>query len=539
MTAGSQKDDAATALGSAVRVRGLTVRVGSQVLLQDTDADFAAGEITLVVGCSGTGKSVLLRILAGLIAQQETDIHFEGEIKIGDQRRLRHPVGVVFQHFALFDELAPLNNVRFAHAHRPPTATGDSASPLELLNELRVPTATRTSALSGGQRQRLAIARTLAAAPEVILFDEPTSGLDAVTAAEVASLIQRTHAAHPQTSVIVTHDFEALAPIADRILLLDAQTQSLREIPKEQWSRLREFLVPVSRESASASAEGPPESPLAIGLRRAADRLKSAAAHFLAATTRAVEETCLLPLSLLPIWKHPLWGLRFVVHYLRLVAGASAWFYVALAGIIIGFVTTYFTFRFLPYAKYTEPLLIEDLLMSMGFSLYRILVPILATILIAARCGAAVASDVGGKRYGQQIDAFRTLGARPRFYLLTPILYSFLLGTPLLTAVSYFAASTTSLIVFTATHPDRGPDFWHLHFHRELLTAGSTVFHGFWWLLSKTLLCAAGIGLIAYRQGLRPKQSSRDVSTAITSTVLWSTLLVLVVHFIFAFVEFE
>ena len=70
-------------------------------------------------------------------------------------------------------------------------------------------------------------------------------------------------------------------------------------------------------------------------------------------------------------------------------------------------------FRFLPFASYTKPLLIEDLLTSMGFALYRIFVPVLATILIAARCGAAVASDVGGKSYGHQIDALRTLGVRP------------------------------------------------------------------------------------------------------------------------------
>jgi ABC-type transporter Mla maintaining outer membrane lipid asymmetry permease subunit MlaE len=182
---------------------------------------------------------------------------------------------------------------------------------------------------------------------------------------------------------------------------------------------------------------------------------------------------------------------------------------------------------------------IEDLLRSMGFALYRILVPILVTILIAARCGAAVASDIGGKQYGRQIDALRTLGVRPRRYLLTPVLYAFLIGTPWLMAIGYAVAAATSLVVFTATHPEQGPWFWQLHFHRELAVPDSLFYRGTAWLMAKTTLCAAGIALIAYNQGTRPKDSSRAVSRGVTSTILWSTLFVLLTHFVFAFLEFK
>ena len=246
-----------------------------------------------------------------------------------------------------------------------------------------------------------------------------------------------------------------------------------------------------------------------------------------------------LPWRLLPVWKSPRWGFRFFLHYLRAVAGPSAWLYIAIAGAIIGFVSTYFTFRFLPNANYTKPLLIEDLLRSMGFALYRILVPILVTILIAARCGAAVASDVGGKRYGRQMDALRTLGVRPRRYLLTGILYAFLIGTPWLLAIGYAASALTSLVVFTATHPHRGPWFWQLYFHRELIMPGHWLYAGTYWLCAKTTACAAGIALIAYGRGAAPKDSSRAVSRGVTSTILWSTLYVLFVHFVFAFLEFR
>jgi ABC-type transporter Mla maintaining outer membrane lipid asymmetry permease subunit MlaE len=181
---------------------------------------------------------------------------------------------------------------------------------------------------------------------------------------------------------------------------------------------------------------------------------------------------------------------------------------------------------------------IENVLHALGFALYRILVPLLGTILIAARCGAAVASDVGGKVYGQQIDALRTFGVRPERYLLTGIMYAFLLGTPLLVAVSFFAARLTSLAVFTATHPDLGAFFWESHFHRELIEPGELLYRGTGWLLAKTLCCAAGMGLLAYTWGRRPKHSTDDVSRGITSNILWSTLYVLVVHFAFAFYEF-
>lgn len=174
----------------------------------------------------------------------------------------------------------------------------------------------------------------------------------------------------------------------------------------------------------------------------------------------------------------------------------------------------------------------------MGFSLYRIFIPVIATVLVAARCGAAVASDVGSKQYGQQIDAMRTFGANPRTYLLNNIMLAFLIGMPLLNWIAFQAARYTSLLAFTFTHLEHGPSYWHLYFHRKLVTPDSLFYEGAWWLLAKLLTCAVGIALISYHRGASPKYSSNDVSRAVTSTILWSTLYVLVVHFVYAFLEF-
>lgn len=521
-----------------VDLRKITVQAAHQILLADTSVRFPAGKVSLIVGRSGSGKSTLLKTIAGLIDPREEGLQISGAVALdGKPKRPSGSgpsIGVVFQDFALFDELSPIQNVQLARTHRPRSSAEDEAlSPHRLLRELGVPTHVHTASLSGGQRQRLAIARVLAYAPKVVLYDEPTSGLDGATAAEVTHVIQATHAKHPCTLIIVTHDFHALASIADAIYLIDPQTRTLRLVEKEDWPRLGELL----KTQAATPTEPPAAAP--SRLSSCAGRTGRAAAGLLAGTSRALEACTEIPWRLMPVWRSPWWGFRFFLHYLRSVAGPSAWLYIAIAGAIIGFVSTYFTFRFLPNANYTKPLVIEDLLRSMGFALFRILVPILVTILIAARCGAAVASDVGGKRYGRQIDALRTLGVVPRRYLLTGILYAFLIGTPLLVAIGYAASAITSLIVFTATHPDRGPWFWQLHFHRELVVPNQLLYAGTIWLWAKTTVCAAGIAVIAYSRGAQPKDSSRAVSQGVTSTILWSTLYVLAVHFVFAFMEFE
>ena len=512
-----------------LRLINLHVEVADTVLLSDTTVTIPAGKITVIVGGSGAGKSVLLKTLAGLIPRDGDVISWRGTIDLGetDDQPDNPRVGIVFQQFALFDELSPTANVQFAIDHRSDRTQPPGQTARQWLEELGVPAKTKVAGLSGGQKQRLAIARTLAADPDLVLYDEPTSGLDAASGRKVADLIRRTQSAHQRTSIVVTHDYETLLPIADEVLLLDTAAKQLVVVPRDQWSKIPERMKPVVRDS-SPQDQGSTIASLGTG----------AANDFLSATGRAVTATLRLPFDLTPNFPRPRWGIRFFLHYLRLVGGPSAWIYLILAGLIVGFTSTYFTFRFLPFRVYTQPLLIDELLASIGFALYRILVPVLATVLIAARCGAAVAADVGVKQYGGQVDALRTLGVRPRLYLLLPIVMAFVIATPMLEWLAFTAARLISLVTFTETHSQAGPYFWDQHFYRNLRVDGAWTLSGWDWVTLKNIFCGVGTATIGYYRGVAPKDSASDVSNAITSTVLWTTLYVLVVHFVVALIEF-
>jgi ABC-type multidrug transport system ATPase subunit/ABC-type transporter Mla maintaining outer membrane lipid asymmetry permease subunit MlaE len=518
-------------MDDTIVLRDLRVSVAGRVLLSDVSVEIPDKKITVLVGGSGAGKSVLLRILAGLVARHSAPIHWTGTIAHADGKPIRR-AGVVFQQFALFDELSPTANVQFAIDHRENPTQAGFQSARAWLDELRVPVSAPVAGLSGGQRQRLAIARTLGAEPEVVLYDEPTSGLDSASSRQVAELIRRMQAQHRQTVIVVTHDYTNLLGIADHVLVLDAEQQRLVTVPPAQWSEVPDRMKPVA--SGNQSTAPAPDSKLTILVQTVATQ----AANVFESTGDAILAAIRLPWDALPRWPRPKWALRMTLHYLHLVAGVSAIFYLLVAGLIVGFVTTYFTFRYLPYALYTKPLLLEDLLSAVGFALYRVLTPVLATILVAARCGAAVAADVGVKRYGGQTESLQTMGVQPRAYLLLPILIAFAIGTPLLEWVAFQTAKLVSLASFVGSHPQLGPHFWELYFHAHLRVPGTIWLDGTEWLVLKNLAAGIGSGTIAYYQGMRPKGSAADVSHSITRTVLWATLWTLVVHFIAAFLEF-
>lgn len=212
-----------------IELRGVKKRFGEQVVLDGVDFTVADGETVALMGPSGTGKSVLLKHINGLIHPDAGQILVDGKnvalLNRDDLARLRMSIGYVFQNGALFDSMNVYENVRLGIVEQKQFTDehycgGRVAECLRLVN-LAPETADKFPAqLSGGMRKRVGIARAIAGQPKYLLYDEPTSGLDPVNSDIVDRLVRRLSDELGVTSVMVTHDVRGAFRVADRIALL-------------------------------------------------------------------------------------------------------------------------------------------------------------------------------------------------------------------------------------------------------------------------------------------------------------------------------
>lgn len=213
---------------AAIRVRGLVTRFGRQVVHDGLDLDVRRGEVLGVVGGSGTGKSVLLREIVGLIRPAAGTIEVFGKRTDGLSRaervRLQTRWGVLFQDGALFSSLTVAENVALPlkeHADLPRTLVREIVCAKVAMAGLPPNAAGKyPSELSGGMRKRAGLARALALDPEILFLDEPTAGLDPIGAASFDELIRNLQRSLGLTVFMVTHDLDSLRAICDRIAVL-------------------------------------------------------------------------------------------------------------------------------------------------------------------------------------------------------------------------------------------------------------------------------------------------------------------------------
>ena len=207
----------------SILVRNATRRFGDFTALDDVSVEIPSGSLTALLGPSGSGKSTLLRVIAGLERLDAGTVEIDGRDATGlpPQRR---GVGFVFQHYAAFKHMTVRENVAFGLkvARRPRAEI--RARVEELLELVQLPgLADRYPAqLSGGQRQRMALARSLAVQPSVLLLDEPFGALDARVRQELRAWLRRLHDEVHVTTVFVTHDQEEAMEVADRIVVMNA-----------------------------------------------------------------------------------------------------------------------------------------------------------------------------------------------------------------------------------------------------------------------------------------------------------------------------
>jgi phospholipid/cholesterol/gamma-HCH transport system ATP-binding protein len=238
-----------------IRLRDVHKRFGSQVVLDGVDLDVQEGETLALLGPSGTGKSVLLKHIIGLIRPDSGTVVVDdqdvGKLRRKELAALRSRIGYVFQNGALFDSMNVLENVRLGITDEEKYRDEDYARErvagcLKLVNLAPEVMTKFPAELSGGMRKRVGIARAIAGSPKYLLYDEPTSGLDPVNADVIDSLVKRLDNELGVTSVMVTHDVRGAFRTADRLALLTGgrivQQGTQEEFLRSRNPQVQEFL---------------------------------------------------------------------------------------------------------------------------------------------------------------------------------------------------------------------------------------------------------------------------------------------------------
>jgi phospholipid/cholesterol/gamma-HCH transport system ATP-binding protein len=243
-----------------IKIHGLKKRLGSKQVLDGIDLEIETGETLVVVGRSGTGKSVLLKHIIGLMSPDEGSIQIEGEEIVGmSERRMsqvRRRFGMLFQGAALFDSMTVGENVGLGlREHRLKSDSEIQRVVAERLEwvDLKGTEAMKPASLSGGMRKRAALARAIAMDPDYILYDEPTTGLDPITADAIHTLIRSMQKRLRVTSIIVTHDMVSANKVGDRMAMLH-DGKVVFEGTMEEGRTTQD---PMMRQFIEGSQEGP------------------------------------------------------------------------------------------------------------------------------------------------------------------------------------------------------------------------------------------------------------------------------------------
>ncbi|WDF67863.1 ATP-binding cassette domain-containing protein [Sphingobacterium oryzagri] len=236
-----------------IHVDDVSKSFGDLHVLRNVDVKLYNGENLVVLGRSGTGKSVLIKLISGLLTPDKGNVRVLGEVvndlNDRDLRTLRQRIGFSFQNSALYDSMTVRENLEFplvrnkrnlsrAEINKEVEEVLDGVGLSQAINQM-------PSELSGGQRKRIGIARTLILRPDIMLYDEPTAGLDPITCLDINSLINEVQERYNTSSIIITHDLACAKMVGDRmVMLLDGRFErqgSFKEIFDTEDSRVRPF----------------------------------------------------------------------------------------------------------------------------------------------------------------------------------------------------------------------------------------------------------------------------------------------------------
>ena len=237
-----------------ITVKDVRKSFGDNKVLNGLDIEIPRGETLILMGRSGCGKSVLLKIIAGLLAVDTGEVWIDGieitTLKKKSLNQIRRKIGMLFQSAALFDSMSVAENIAFMLNQHTDLSEQDMLKIVDeklKLVDLDGVQDLRPAQLSGGMRKRVGLARALAFNPEIILYDEPTTGLDPVTCTEINELIRDLNQQLQVTSIVVTHDMHSAFSVGTLMVMLDEGRQiaygTPEEIINEDHPILQQFIL--------------------------------------------------------------------------------------------------------------------------------------------------------------------------------------------------------------------------------------------------------------------------------------------------------
>lgn len=482
----------------SLAVQDLTiVRPNGEVLLRDVSLNINPTELVLLVGPSGSGKSTLLLLLGGLLQTGPGAWQVSGRLICGDETfdlaRDRAEVGgVVFQHYALFDDLDAQENLRIAFDHAPRGSAELATDVAEMLAD--IDPRQSVAASSGGQRQRLAIARTVIANQPVLLFDEPNSGLDIASARRLLEVIRGLCGTMGKPALIAVHHFEELLPLADRVVVIDPHSRRLVELPPEVGlveARLEQAAAPTRGETAPVS------------------RWHAPTRHH----------------------SHSWWFARYVVGYFWLLCAAPIMLlYMSAGAAIIGFVTVWFGFNYHSFGGLLKSVLHDETLVGLGMVQSRVAIPLIANLLFVARNSAVIAADVGNRVMSSQFQAMTNLNIPGRRYVFSSILITMVVGSILYLVLSLLIGSWAAQETWHTQFPSQYRALFRTQFFRNVLTDNGWPLPMMGWVVVKAATAALLAGISSIVIALGPKPSSEAVNRSVANAIVIGVILTLLVH---------
>jgi phospholipid/cholesterol/gamma-HCH transport system ATP-binding protein len=241
-----------------IKVSNLSKSFDRNIVLKNINFELLEGESLAIIGASGSGKSVLLKNIIGLLKPDKGSIKINNTEMVSLPRSSKEKIllnlGITFQHGALFDSLKNWENIIFktANIKKINNKQGKQLA-FSIIKQLGLKPDILDlypSEISGGMQKRVAIARAICGNPRILLFDEPTSGLDPVTGSLIDNLIKKAVKSVGGSAITITHDMASVCRIADKVVLIDKQTISWSGTPKEMFmstnTKIQEFIKPIN-----------------------------------------------------------------------------------------------------------------------------------------------------------------------------------------------------------------------------------------------------------------------------------------------------